>query len=135
MLAVVASCHAADTIVVTDAWVRPSLGPATSSALYMTLRNVGAVADVLVGVATPVAAVSQLHTSEVSNGVVSMHALSRLDLLPGQVVELAPKGTHVMLTGLTQSLKAGDRIAVTLRFSRQAALTISAVVGLSAPAR
>ena len=59
----------------------------------------------------------------------SMVALPDLPLPPGQVVTLAPGQIHLMLFGIRQPLKPGDRFPLTLQFERGGATTVEVTVG------
>ena len=124
---------AADPLAVTGAWVRPSIGTTGSSALYLSLYNAGPVDDALVAVTTDAAVQSQLHMTESSNGVVGMRAMVTLPLPIGKMAAMAPKGDHVMLMGLTRSLKTGDHVAIELRFKIHAPMMVDAIVSMTPP--
>lgn len=124
---------AADSIVVTGVWMRPSIGATGNSALYLNLFNAGPAEDALVSVTSDAAAQSQLHMTETDGAVVGMRAIATLPLPVGAPVALAPKGDHVMLMGLTRSLKTGDHVAVELRFKIHAPMTVDATVAMTPP--
>jgi copper(I)-binding protein len=70
----------------------------------------------LVGVATPVAGVAEVHEMKMEGDVMRMRAVAKLDLPPGQPVELKPSGYHLMLQDLKQPLAAGSTVPLTLTF-------------------
>jgi len=70
----------------------------------------------LVAAATPAAQSAEIHGMKMENGVMRMFAVDGVDLPPNQTVKLASGGHHVMLLGLRQSLKAGDRVPLRLTF-------------------
>lgn len=110
-------------IAVEQPWARPSIGAANASAAYLTITDSGP-PDRLIGFTTPAAATAELHESVDDHGVMKMRAVADLPLEPGRPVRLAPGGYHVMLTGLTRPLKAGESFPLTLRFAHAAPLTI-----------
>jgi periplasmic copper chaperone A len=122
-----------DGLEVSGAWLRPTIGGSPMTALYMSVKNNGEVADALVGVSTPAATNSQLHESRVTDGVVSMLPVEALPLPSHTVVVLEPKATHVMLLGLTRLLKTGDQIPVTLHFKAAGDITVPAAVSMTPP--
>ena len=124
---------AADSIAVTGVWMRPSIGATGSSALYLSLLNAGPADDTLLSVTTDAAVQSQLHMTESDGAVVGMRAMATLPLPVGKPVALAPKGDHVMLMGLTRSLKTGDHVAFDLRFKTHAPMTVDATVTMTPP--
>lgn len=62
----------------------------------------------VVGVASPVAAAVELHSSAMENGVMQMRALDAIALPAGKPIELKPGGVHVMLMGLARPATAGE---------------------------
>jgi copper(I)-binding protein len=88
----------------------------------------GARTDRVVGASSPRAAMVHLHTVEDQGGVARMRPLEAIEVPPGQRVELAPKGTHLMLMGLDGPLVAGQSFPVTLRFAEAGERTVSVLV-------
>ena len=70
----------------------------------------------LVGAASPVAGVTEIHEMKMDGGVMKMRAVARLDLPAGKPVILGPGGYHVMLMNLKQTIKTGDSVPLTLQF-------------------
>jgi periplasmic copper chaperone A len=103
---------AAESIKVANAWVRaPAAGQTTLSA-YADLTSDRDAAVVAAG--SPIASRVELHSSTVEGGVMRMRALPRIDLPAGQTVKLAPNGTHIMLIGVKQPVKPGDKLPIVL---------------------
>jgi copper(I)-binding protein len=100
------------------------------SAAYMTLTNQGGAADTLISVATDVAGVVELHTSELdSSGVMRMRPLTDgLEIPANGSVSLSPGGYHVMLMNLRQDLVEGETVPLTLTFESGKTLTVEAEV-------
>lgn len=109
-------------------WARATLAGTRTGAIYLTLVNKGAADNALTGVATPVAASATLHQDVVTNGMMEMKPVPKLALPPGGSVAIAPGKYHIMLMGLKQPLKAGDRFPLTLDFARGGAETVSVAV-------
>lgn len=114
------------------AWSRPAAQGATGGG-FMTLTNPDTSGDALVSAASPVAREVQIHQSSMKNGIASMQRLERVPVAAGGRVTFAPGGYHLMLMGLTQALKAGDTIPVTLTFASGAKVKASFVVGMGPP--
>lgn len=114
----------AGDVEVVDAWARATPPGAQNGAVYLTIRNTGKTAERLLGAASDRAERTELHTSETRNGVATMVQLSAVDLPAGETVRFEPGGRHVMLVGLRQPLKAGERIALTLRLERAGELKL-----------
>ena len=54
-----------------------------------------------------------------SNNVMKMrHLKDGLEIKPGQTVELKPGGYHLMLTGLSDGLKQGQKVKGSLSFEK-----------------
>jgi hypothetical protein len=60
--------------------------------------------------------------------MMSMHHMEGVDLPAGGVVEFAPGGQHIMLTGLTQPLLAGASHPITLSFAHAQPITVNFAV-------
>lgn len=113
-------------VMVRDAFVRST---GAVAAAYFVLENHGA-ADRLLSVATPAAEMAELHASmENADGVMQMLPLDEGVEIPAHgSVAFAQGGSHVMLMGLRESLKAGDVVSLTLSFAGQGAVVVQAPV-------
>jgi hypothetical protein len=147
----------AETILVTEAWVRsagsasmdggtggntgnsPATEEATSAtvagettgengAVYMTIRNMADRDDKLIKAESNIADAIELHAVEDNNGVMEMRPVPQLDIPAGGEVELRPGGFHVMLIGINQALTPGSLIDVTLQFEQAGAIAVQAEV-------
>ncbi len=70
----------------------------------------------LVGVASPVAGVGEVHEMKMDGDIMKMRAVPVLDLPAGKTVELKSGGYHIMLMDLKQPLIRDSRVALTLIF-------------------
>jgi len=122
-------------IEVAGAWARPTVGQGKISAAYMTIANKGDVDDTLKSARTPKAKAVELHqTTMTAEGVMQMRKVE--DGLPveaGASLVLAPGGTHFMLLGLDDALKAGEELILTLEFANAGAVDVVVPVSASAP--
>jgi hypothetical protein len=120
LLALALSCAAfawaqsAAPVTAVGAWARPSVQGQTSSGVYVTLTASEPLT--LVGVATPVAGVADVHEMKLEGDVMRMRALDSLALPAGKPVEFKPGGYHLMLQQLKAPLQPGTSIPVTLTF-------------------
>ncbi len=82
--------------------------------------------DRLVSVAVVGAAMSELHaTTSGDDGVVAMRRLDDgVAIDPGTPLVLEPGGLHIMIMGLEERPRAGDRIPVTLVFEKAGAVDV-----------
>jgi periplasmic copper chaperone A len=99
---------------VEGAWVRSAVPGQQGTGAFM--RITAARDTKLVGVATPVAAVAEVHEMKMEGDVMKMRAVPQLDLPAGRTVELKPGGYHLMLMELKQPLKPGSTMPLTLVF-------------------
>jgi hypothetical protein len=107
----------------------PASPPAVSvGAIYFSIGNAGAKADRLLSVSTPAAAKVELHESRTVHGVVEMRAVASVECPPRATVKSEPGGLHVMLIGLSQPLRKGTEIPVSLQFRDAGVLTLKVPV-------
>jgi len=107
--------HAGDAPVVSQAWARATPPGVEVGAAYMVIEG-GGRADRLVGASSERADMVELHDVTEVDGVARMRGIEALEIPARGRVELAPKGRHLMLMGLSAPLVAGQRFDVTLRF-------------------
>jgi hypothetical protein len=107
---------AADAAVnVQNAWARATVKGQMATGAFMTLTAKDGAT--LVGVASPVAGVAQVHEMKMDNGVIKMAEVrGGLDLPVGKAVELKPGGYHLMLMDLKAPLAKDSTVPVTLTF-------------------
>lgn len=115
-LAAVAGVAQAQTAPVTAdaAWARASVQGQSASGAFMRLTAREPLS--LVGVATPVAGVAEVHEMKMEGEVMKMRPLASLELPAGKAVEFKPGGHHLMLMDLKAPLQAGTRVPLTLTF-------------------
>lgn len=109
------SLHA-QTVAVSDAWVRASVPGQTATGVFMKITARQAVS--LVGASTPSAGAAELHEMKMDGDVMTMRALAgALRVAAGETVELKPGGHHIMLTDLRTPLPKGAMVTLTLLFN------------------
>lgn len=101
---------------------------------YLRLDNHAGAADRLVSVTTDAAEAVELHSMKMDGDVMRMREIDAIDVPAGKAVELKPGGLHLMLIGLKQPLKAGDRFPMTLRFEKAGDVTVEVAVEDMQPA-
>jgi copper(I)-binding protein len=80
---------------------------------YMAIINTGSTADRLVSASSPAAGKVQVHEMVMQNGVMKMRELpDGLPIEARKTVSLAPGGNHLMLMGLKNPLKQGDKVGL-----------------------
>ena len=113
--ALMVACSAfAQSIEVRDAWIRGTVPAQKSTGAFMEITGKSAVR--LLRVDSPVAASVEIHNMTMQNGVMKMFPVDGIDVSAGKTVKLAPGGYHVMMMGLKQQMKPGDRVPLTLTF-------------------
>jgi copper(I)-binding protein len=100
----------------------------TNGVVYLTIHNVGARADRLVGASTPLAAKVEIHSMSSSGTVMQMRQLAGVDIASGGAAEFVTGGMHLMLVGLKRPLKKGESFPLTLKFQRAGDKTVSVTV-------
>jgi copper(I)-binding protein len=121
-----------------------------AGAAYMTIQNTGTTADALTGASSAAAKTVEVHETVVlgspspapsdgmgspapsasgdTGGMMGMQPIARLEIPAGGTVELKPGSYHIMLIGLNQELKAGDKIEITLKFEKAGEVKVTAQV-------
>ena len=74
--------------------------------------------DRLTGASSPVCDHVEIHSMTDDNGIMRMRKQDGLDLPAGKVTPLSPTGHHLMLIGLKEPLKAGQKFPLTLTFEK-----------------
>lgn len=118
-----------------NVWARATVQGQMGTGAFMTLTAKEPVR--LVGAASPVAGVVEIHEMAMEGNVMRMRAIEGLDLAAGKPVELKPGGYHVMLMDLQRTLKPGEKIPVELHFEtkdrKRIKLPLEAEVRMTAP--
>lgn len=115
---------------VVQPWARPTIAGTTNSAAYALLVNLTEEDVTLVSAATKAAEVVELHEMIMgANDVMQMQPVEGGIIVPaGGAVQLMPGGLHMMLIDLTEELKPGDMIEITLKFKDDSEQTLSVPV-------
>lgn len=112
-------------IVIENAWARATPPRAMSGAAYVTIQNMGDVADALIEASSPAAKRVEIHrTTEDENGMMSMDHMEKVVLNKKSYVKMEPGDLHIMLMGLNYQLKEGKEIPVTLKFEHAPEMTV-----------
>jgi len=97
-----------------NAWVRALPPFQRTTAAYLTVVNRGDEAVAVVGASCELAEKVEIHTTREVDGLMRMEQLQGLALAPGERLELAPGGTHLMLLGLAYMPVPGDEVPICL---------------------
>jgi periplasmic copper chaperone A len=106
------STAAAQGVKAVNAWARATAPGQTNASVYLDLTSDSNAA--VVGVGSAAAGHAELHSMTMSDGVMRMRPLARIDLPAGKAVNLSQNGVHVMLVDLKKPLKQGDKLPLVL---------------------
>ncbi|WP_419537023.1 copper chaperone PCu(A)C [Endozoicomonas sp.] len=109
--------HSKQELQLLNASARATKPGMSSSAAYMTIQNGTDKAVQIRSLTSPVAKKTELHTTEMNNGMMKMRRVDNLTINPGDEVELKPGGYHVMLMGLKKPIATNSKVPVTITFS------------------
>lgn len=108
---------------------------ARTGAGYLTLTNAGTTEDRLVAVTGEVAERIEIHETTFTDGVARMRPVAGVAIPPGETVELAPGGIHLMLIGLRHPLVEGEQVPIVLSFEKAGEVAVDLAVEAIGPAR
>lgn len=128
-LLALAGCHHEAKLSADRAWVRLPAVAGNPGAGYLTIHG-GPEPVRLLAVESPAAGSTELHESMKmgAGGMTGMQRLDGLDVPANGTVTFAPNGNHVMMFGLSSTLKPGGTIPLSVRFEKGQPLTIEAKV-------
>lgn len=114
---------------ITHPWSRATPKGAPVAGGYLAITNKGSKPDRLVGGSAEVAGRFEIHEMATVDGVMRMRELPKgLEIKPGETVKLEPGSYHIMLMGLKQPLKEGQRVSGTLVFEHAGKVEIEYAV-------
>lgn len=125
------SAQAAD-IEVSGAFMRAVPVAGGNGAAFLTITNHGA-ADRLVAAEAPIAKTVEIHTHVKDGEVMRMRKVDAIAVPAHGSAELKPGADHIMFLGLTEGLKEGSTVTLTLVFETAGKVTVAVpVVGAGA---
>ncbi len=120
-------------VVIENAWVRAMPPSQVNTAAYLSVHNIGDGRLQIVGASSQPEATVEIHTSREVDGMVTMQALEEVILAPGQRLEFAPGGMHLMILGLDKMPAPGEKLKLCLEFDGGASVCTIAEVRRVAP--
>ncbi|MDP2751108.1 MAG: copper chaperone PCu(A)C [Rhodocyclaceae bacterium] len=123
----------ADSVTITDPWIRQSPAVAQAAGAFMIIKNTGAKEVKITKADNPASKVTELHNHFNEGGVMKMRAIPSLDIKAGGEAILKPGSLHVMLIGLKAPLEVGKVIPITLTFDDGSNKIIEATVKPAMP--
>jgi copper(I)-binding protein len=119
---------AADTLMITNAWIREAPPGAPMLAGYLCLNNTADTPVTLVGVESPVFEYIMMHRTETVDGMARMLHQDQVVVAAGTRVCFEPGGLHLMMPAPEQRLVAGDQLELNLQFADGSSRRIQASV-------
>ena len=109
-------------------WSRATPPGAKIGVGFMQLRNSGTATERVVGATSPIAGRVEMHVTTREGDVTKMRQVESFDIAAGGAFELKPGGAHLMLVGLRQPLKQGDKVPLTLKLGKGGEVRIDLTV-------
>lgn len=104
----------AQDLYIEDAWVRALPPVKKVTAAYLSVVNEGETAAAVVGGRADIAGAVEIHRTREVDGYMRMEQLPGFAVAPGERVELAPGGIHLMLFDLSFMPQPGDTVELCL---------------------
>ncbi|PKG97798.1 copper chaperone PCu(A)C [Paraglaciecola sp. MB-3u-78] len=102
-------------IIVTEATVRLLPPGVPNTAAYFSIQNSSDTTQILIGASADFATKAEIHNHIMVNDMMRMEQQSEVVIQPGESVQFAPGGLHLMLFGLKQPLLEGQSVAISLQ--------------------
>ena len=99
-------------VTVSDAWVRATAPGQKVAGAYLKITS--ATKAYLVGANSQAAQAVEVHEMSMTNNVMKMRPVARLELPAGKTVELKPGGYHLMLIDVARPLAPGASVTIRL---------------------
>lgn len=112
---------------ITQAWARPMPPGSTVGAGYAHLRNAGSKPLSISDLRSPMAQRVEIHSMSMQGGQMQMREI-QLALAPGESLDLAPGGSHLMFLGVSRPFAAGHSVPLTISLDDGSQQTLELVV-------
>lgn len=111
---------------VLDAWTRPTPATSGEAAIYFVVANGARTDDRLLGGQSASCMAVTVHETTIDDGISRMREATAeaLTVPAGGRLALEPNGLHLMCTGLTAPLVAGDELSIVVGFTTAGRLEI-----------
>lgn len=108
------------TIEISDSFAFATMPGASTGAAFMTLHNTGSENDVLLGIKSDIAKITEIHQNMIDpdDQTMMMRKVPSIEIASGDSVILEPTGYHVMFIQLKEPLTIDLTIPVTLLFEK-----------------
>lgn len=108
------NAETAEKYVVSGAYVRKPLDGQTSTAAYFSLKSNASANSLIFNVTADKAETAELHSHDMSGGLMKMRKLDNIEIEAGDTLEFAAFGHHIMLFDVDEGLEIGDDVQLTL---------------------
>lgn len=119
-----AQVDAADSLLVTNAWIKLAPPGAAVNAAYMDFHNRAQEEKVIVAVTADCCAQVMMHQTRREGDRVYMDHRDTLYILAQSELQLTPGGLHLMLVGAKTPLRLNDSVNIVFDFSDSTQLTL-----------
>jgi copper(I)-binding protein len=117
----------APTLIVKNAWARKAPGTDVA-AVYLSLSNTSLKPIIVIGIRSSIANDVMIHETSVAGGQSQMRMKDKVVIAPGQTLNFAPGGLHIMLSGLKGDLAVGKAVPLILLTADGVQVAVAAVV-------
>lgn len=125
LFALVACGGKTESLTIADATYRAPLTDGGTGVAYFSITS--SIPDKIVNVSSPDAQAVEIHQSNNSAGMASMHSMQSVDLPAGKTVAFGPGGLHLMVISPTpQHASATFRIQIQLESGRTQTISFAA---------
>ncbi|GAC20061.1 copper chaperone PCu(A)C [Paraglaciecola arctica] len=115
-------------IIVTDATVRLLPPGVPNTAAYFSIQNHSDTSQILIGASADFATKAEIHNHILVDDMMSMQQRSEVVIQPGESVQFAPGGLHIMIFGLKTPLREGQSVEISLQTKGGESISITAKV-------
>ncbi|WP_282063997.1 copper chaperone PCu(A)C [Vibrio rotiferianus] len=120
--------YAKDSIQIDHPWSREATPNATVIAGFFQLKNGSSKDDFLISASTPIAERVEIHTHEMSDGMMMMKKIDSVRIGSMKTVMFQPGGYHLMIFNPKQSYQKGERFPMTLQFKHAGTIEVELAV-------
>jgi copper(I)-binding protein len=118
----------ASSIEIKDAYVRATPPGLPNSAAFMTVINGTSKDMAIVKASSSIAKAVELHTHDMSNGVMRMYQVPKISIPKNSETIFQPGGFHVMFIGLIHPLQVGETVTFTFEFENGETKNVTAPI-------
>lgn len=111
-----------------EAWVRLPPPVADTAAAYMKIENHGDHDVEITSIETGIAKSPEFHSMTMHDGMMNMKKMEKVIVPAHGEISFSPGGNHLMLIGLTRTLKTGEKLMMTLKTSDGESIMVHAEV-------